>query len=219
MSRSLKLGFVTLSVGSLVALACITGCSADPNHLDMNEDEQKAGDGDEGGLECTEKPETRAYVGFGKTDLNADRANEGKNLNRARVKPYSVLASEYKRVLGAEPAALKGAASAFGDAKPRWMDDEQSGSLEIDAMFDVAFDGCITLTKAGGEYGAAPNEETAKSNCTALANRFWNKAPSEEALTACTTYATTGLEKEPDPRRRWAYVCASVLTSSQFLTY
>jgi hypothetical protein len=64
-----------------------------------------------------------------------------------------------------------------------------------------------------------PTEESAATMCSALMRKAWSKTPSPEEITACTTLATTKLAAEPDARRRWAYVCASVLSSSQFLTF
>ena len=52
-----------------------------------------------------------------------------------------------------------------------------------------------------------------------MARKFWNKTPAPQEIQACVDVATTGAAKEPDARRKWAYACASVMTSAGFLTY
>src|SRR5690606_17057388 len=121
--------------------------------------------------------------------LNADRANEAMGLNRARVKPYSVMAGEFTRALGAAPSSLAGAASTFGDAKPRWFEEPRSGALELDAVFRVAFQGCLEFTKTAPEYAAAPTEETASANCGAFIRKFWSTPAAPDELETCGGYA------------------------------
>jgi len=55
--------------------------------------------------------------------------------------------------------------------------------------------------------------------CGALMRKAWSKTAAPRRIASCTTLATTKLATEPDARRRWAYVCASILSSSQFLTF
>jgi hypothetical protein len=45
------------------------------------------------------------------------------------------------------------------------------------------------------------------------------RSPTPAEAAACVDLATGKLSTEPDPRRRWSYVCASVLSSSNFLTF
>jgi hypothetical protein len=215
-----------VTLATAFALASSIGCSsgdapgAGDDELDGNGNKDGTGaDGENGAVECTNKPASRAYVGFGKTDLVADRPNEATGMNRARVKPFSVLAGEYTRTIGAAPASLAGSASTFGDAKTRWFEESSSGALELDQTFRVSFQGCLEFTKSAAEYGAAPTDDTAKKNCTTLIRKFWSADGASDEIEACTQYAMTGSAKENNPRRRWAYVCASVLSSSRFLTF
>lgn len=206
--------------GALASFALLAGCSS-PAYLDLGDDGLGTEGDDVGGnpLECNSREERRAYVGFGETELTSDRVNEAHNLNRARVKPYAVLAGEFKRALGATPSSLAGAASTFGEAKARWLEEPRSGALELDALFRVSFQGCLDVTAEGNLYAAMPDEVSAEKNCGEFIRKFWSQDATAEALEACTTYATTALAKEKEPRRRWAYVCASVLTSAPFLSY
>jgi hypothetical protein len=49
--------------------------------------------------------------------------------------------------------------------------------------------------------------------------QYWDRAATPDEISACTTLAVTGLANEAEPHRRWAYVCAAVLTSDAFLTF
>jgi hypothetical protein len=49
--------------------------------------------------------------------------------------------------------------------------------------------------------------------------KAWSKTPAPEEITACTDLAVTKLAAEKDVHRRWSYVCSSILSSSQFLTF
>jgi hypothetical protein len=52
-----------------------------------------------------------------------------------------------------------------------------------------------------------------------MAQKFWSRAPSTGELSACVKTAVEDTTTETNPRRRWAYTCAGVMTSAGFLTY
>lgn len=158
-------------------------------------------------------------TGFDGQDLFASRATTAAGMDRGRVKPFTALVTEYKRVLGVTPASLAGAAATFGAAEPRWSEEPASGAVALQTAFAVAFDGCLEYTKAPSEFAAAPDAASATKECSAMARKFWSKTPKPEEITACVTAATTGTADEPVARRKWAYACAAVLTSAGFLTY
>jgi hypothetical protein len=172
-----------------------------------------------GALECTAKPDGRSYLLFDGSKLESTRANENVGVNRARLKPFTVLSGEYQRVLGLVPASLADAAGSFDDAPARWFSETEHSGVSLNAVFDISFDGCLQYTKTAADYATAPTDATATTVCTALMRKAWSKTPAPEEIASCTTLATTKLGAEPDARRRWAYVCASVLSSSQFLTF
>lgn len=215
-------GLVTLLV------ACASAACGDPSSLGDGVDDPNGGaaggggaggDGTNTGATCDVKPTGRAYTGFGKTALVTDRANENLGVNRARVKPYGVLAGEYQRTLGATPASLASEADTFGEPGARWYEEAALNAVSMATAFDVAFEGCLTYTKDAPDYAAAPTDQTASATCTAMMNKFWDMTPSPDQIASCSKFATTGLAKEPDARRKWSYVCASVLTSTRFLTF
>ena len=66
---------------------------------------------------------------------------------------------------------------------------------------------------------AAPTAASAQTACAAMAQKFWSKTPSPTEIQSCVDVAVIGAAAEPDGSRKWAYACASVLTSAGFLSY
>lgn len=170
-------------------------------------------------LECTVKPEGRSYVLFDGTKLEMTRVNENIGVNRARLKPFAVLQGEYQRVLGLVPASLAASAGSFDDPPARWFEEAQHSGVSLNAIFDISFDGCLAYTKTAPEYAAAPTAQSAAQVCGALMRKAWSRTASPDEITSCTNLAMNKLAAEPDARRRWTYVCSSILSSSQFLTF
>jgi hypothetical protein len=161
---------------------------------------------------------SRTYAGFDSTQLHADRLVARVGIDRSRIKPFSALSDEYTRVLGAAPATLAGSGPTFGQVPKNWYEEPQSNAVALQTAYSIAFDGCITYT-AKPEFDATPDATNAPVQCSAMARKFWSKTPSPQEIQACVDVATTGAAAEPQPRRKWAYACASVLTSAGFLTY
>ncbi len=213
----------------LVGALSVGGCSADPDSLgDGSGDDQGGGAGAGGGgagggggaaAQCLQTPTGKGYVGFGGTKLEADRLVEPMGANRARFKPYEVLGGEYTRALGTAPASLASNADTFGTAPARWYEESQGGAVILSTAFDVAFEGCLKFTATDPAFAAAPDGTSAPAQCTTMMRKFWSKDAQPDEISACASYATTGLAKEKDPRRQWAYVCSAVMTSTRFLTF
>jgi hypothetical protein len=157
------------------------------------------------------------HLGFDKVDLVADRPMGAFGANRARVKPFTALTSEFKRALGAAPAGLAGNAGAYGELSPRWYSEPVSGAVSEYTTYTLAFGGCFdTMTDA--KYKQNPTASSAASECAAMQRKFWQRAPAPEQIKACSDLAL-GLTSESDPRRRWAHACAAVLSSAGFTTF
>ncbi len=216
-TRSAMIGLAVLGI-ALVA------CTEDANSLTgsrerPNEPGEPEGEGTPAALQCTEKPEGRSYVLFDGMRLEGTRANENVGVNRARFKPYVVLAGEYQRVLGVVPPSLATAGASFDDPPARWYDEAAHSGVSLNAQFDISFEACREHVKAPAEFGQAPNEGSAKTFCSSLMRKAWSKTAQPPEVDGCVQLATKKLESEPDARRRWAYVCASILSSSHFLTF
>lgn len=170
-------------------------------------------------LQCTEKPEGKSYVNFDTNKLEDTRVNENVGVNRARLKPYGVLAGEYQRVLGAVPASLAGSAGSFDEPPPRWYEEAAHSGISLNAFYGISFEGCLAYAKTQPDLAAAPTAESAKAQCTKLMRKAWSRSPSPEETGSCEKLAMEKLGTEANTQRRWAYVCASILSSSQFLTF
>lgn len=161
----------------------------------------------------------KTFAGFEGENLVADRVVANAGVDRGRMKPYDALAAEYARVLGTTPASLAGAADTFGKPEPRWYDEPAVGGVVLQTAYKIAFDGCLTYTQAPAEYAVAPTAATADAKCAQMARAFWSRTPSPAQIAACSDVALVGAAAETNPRRRWAYACASVLSAAGFMTY
>ena len=159
------------------------------------------------------------FASFDGKSLIADRVVANVGVDRGRFKPYDALAAEYNRVLGNTPASLAAAADTFGKSDPRWYDEPLAGGVVLQTAYSIAFDGCLTYTATGTDYAAAPTATTAATRCAAMARTFWSRTASPDQTAACVDVAVNGAASVTDSRKRWAYACASVLSSAAFLTY
>ena len=139
--------------------------------------------------------------------------------DRGRIKPYSALRGEYERTLGLAPASLEGAAASFGRPPERFSSEPGASAIQVFSAYRVAFDGCLDFVEKDVVYAKAPTDGTAKTQCNALTRKFWSRAATEEELKACTDVALVDSVSETEPKRRWAYTCATLLSSAPFLTY
>jgi len=205
----------------VILLSFLTGCfgsiDLDGNGDHGSDPDDNVTDVDKDGDDST--PKGVSHKGFGGRDLTSDRAKAPFNSDRVRLKPFSALRGEYPRVLGTTPASLNGAADTFADASPPWYIEPGASGQTAYAAFAVAFEGCLSYVQNGAAYAAAPTADTAATECSNFAMKFWSRAASNEERAECVAAATTDSTTETNVRRRWAYVCASVLTSSGFLAY
>ncbi len=161
----------------------------------------------------------KKYSGFAMTDLVGDRIDADMGVDRSRVKPFSSLAGEYTRVLGAQPGLIAGLGTTFGESAARWNVEPQSSAVSLYTAYRVAFQGCLTLTATANAYSAAPTDATARTECGNFAQKFWSRPADNAELDACVKATVADTTPETNLRRRWAYGCASVLTSAGFLSY
>jgi hypothetical protein len=110
-------------------------------------------------------------------------------------------------------------AATFGDDPPRWFSEPQMSAVTLYSAFQVAYQGCQTLTSTDVAFADAPTADTANAQCAEWANRFWNRTASADEVAACVQVATQDTQSVSGARLRWAYTCASLLTSAGFLSY
>jgi hypothetical protein len=160
-----------------------------------------------------------SYIGFAGNDLTADRLDENAGVDRDVLKPYSALLGEYPRSLGNTPSLLAPMASTFATPPARWFAVQQSNAISLYAALRISFQGCLTLTANDAQYTTAPDGNSAVSTCSQWEQTFWNRTPSNDEVAVCADLAVNQTTTESDPSRRWAYTCAAVLSSAQFLGY
>ncbi|HEY1087983.1 MAG TPA: hypothetical protein VGE37_09820, partial [Archangium sp.] len=148
-----------------------------------------------------------------------DRREAEVGLERARTKPYSALATEYPRVLGNTPELLAQSESTFGLTPARWYPKSDPSAVSLYQAYRIAFQGCLTLTATGASFAQLPTVESATSQCSAWAGKFWSRTAMGPEIEACARIVGVYSSSETNVRRRWAHGCASVLTSSDFLTF
>ena len=170
-------------------------------------------------LECTVAPQGRTYKGFDGAAREATRINENAGINRARIKPYSAMSEEYARVLGAVPASLATQADSFTSAPARWYEEPQATGVGLATLYGVGFEGGLAYAKSDAKFGLAPTAQSAPVECAAFMSKAWMRTPIPAEIQECVTFATTGLSKETNPQRKWAYVFASILSATRFITY
>ncbi len=159
-----------------------------------------------------------SYVGFGGTQLVVGRSDEEEGFDRDRVKPLSALRGEYARVLGSTPDTIDTVANTFGTTPPRWYAEPQASAVSLFSNFRIAFAGCVPLTDNTG-FDAVPDATQARVNCANWATLFWSRAAQPDELDACVDTIVNKTGDESSIRLKWAYGCATVLTSAGFLSY
>lgn len=214
-----------LLVFAAVSALSAVACAEDPNSLTGGRGRGTPGgdddnpEGTSAALECTDAPVGRSYALFDGSKLESSRHNENVGVNRARVKPFASMEKEFQRVLGVVPPSLKGAAGSFDVPAARWYGEAEYSAVSLHAMSEIAFEGCLAYTKTSPAFAAAPTDDSARAECSKLMRKAWSRSPSPEEIAGCADLATKTLADEKDVGRRWAYACASVLSSSQFLTF
>lgn len=220
-----------LLLGAAAATLMVVGCDGEAGELEGRGNRNPNGD-----PSATEPPKPLTcidkqtqYKGFGGIQLESDRPLAEVGLDRTRVKPYAMLVDEYKRVLGVTPSVLAESGPTFGEAPDRWLTEPSPTAVALYQAYRVAFEGCLAYTKTDAKYAAAPTTATATAECTAMERKFWSQTPIPAEIQACVTVAVTDstMEQQPggqpakatDPRRRWAYACASVLTAPGFVMF
>ena len=121
-------------------------------------------------------------------------------------------------MLGTTPALLASLSNTFGATPPRWYIEPESNAVSLFSSMRVAFVGCLNLT-ATAEFDVMPDPVNARARCADFSHKFWSRAAEPEELDSCVALVTTKTTGETQPRRKWAYACASVLSSASFLTY
>lgn len=190
---------------------------------------------------CGSQPGGRAFIGLGGEHLEVGRKDQAAFTDFHR--PYRNLLLNGSWTVTRDVAASIGAASGIGSTLPEhrapgtggsfgvvpanWYDESTVGPFAIYVTFNFAFKVCLASFAApsganrAGWYEHvtfAPTPERATAFCTRTMQNAWSRAPTTEEVSSCVDLALD-LEEEPTPQRRWAYVCASIVSSTNWLAY
>ncbi len=168
------------------------------------------------GTTCNDK--AKSYIGIGGKELKDTRQPGQAGIDRARTKSYEVLLAEFPRVIGVSPPSMATLGPTLGQAANHWYVEARPSAVGLNSTLQAAFEGCLVYTAKDPQFSAAPTEASAKMSCMAMARKFWSRTVSESDVQGCVDVATVDSAKE-STNRRWAYACASLLTSTPFLAY
>lgn len=199
-----------IALASAVVWAAVGAALALPTALSQEGSEDDFGDG----ARCASRL-SLAILGKSPTDELLAAADPQALVGAMLAEPafMSRFARYANSALNEEPGLSPAEDSTF------WYEEPSASANTLYASFTVAYQGCLELTATGTAYAAAPTEATATTICTDLGRQFWSRTPSAEEVAPCVEYAVSETAGEPDPRRRWAYTCASVLSAAGFLSY
>jgi hypothetical protein len=198
---------------SLLATACIGEIGGSGG-----DDDTGSGSGSGSGEPVT-CDQARTYLGFDGKALTDDRPQIAAYTDRIRMKPFAVLASEYNRALGLSAFNTAIYAGTFGKSPARWFDEPAASAATLQAAFALAYDGCTQSTASGGDFQMAPTATIADRLCRDFARKAWQREATDDEASTCATFAVSQTNAADAPAKRWAYTCAAVLASSDFLAY
>lgn len=235
----MKASTFLFAIPVFVALAACSGGSdeltggLDPNNPNNPSDPNNPGTNPPGTNPNPNSPEKTCaetqtgYVGLGGIALHGTRAEAVAGVDRDRFKPFSSLSGEFRRVMRLTTAPnLQSSAATFGEAPARFYAEPKATAVNLFEAYQVAFRLC-EANNTGGTYATAPSDATARTECTNWERKYWSRTPTPAEIDACVKVAVTDSvtenpatgARQTTPVRRWAYACASVLTSAGFLTY
>lgn len=186
---------------------------------------------------CTSAPSGRGYRGLAGEVLEEGRPDVAPLVNNHRPfrnnkdpnsNNWSVI-TETARALGTtstnDPELTNpGVGAAFGAVPSSWYQESEVGAFAVYVTFQYAFTACTrafgttnaTLKAGWFEHTAfAPTPQRAEAFCSRTMRAAWTRAPTASELAPCVDLAMT--LDEPDVKKRWALVCASVFASPNFL--
>lgn len=162
----------------------------------------------------------RRYKGFGNSELSAGRVTEVPlEMDRFRIKSLQSLSAEFARVVGTVPLSLAANQATFIDPGPRWFVEPLASGVTLFTVYRVAFEAGLKFVDGNPDMVANLAEPTVTEVCRNFAITAWQKQPTEAQVASCAKLALIDTAPEPDPKARWAYALASILTSTEFINY
>jgi len=162
----------------------------------------------------------KKYPGLGGKELSSGRLEEVPSLgDRARIKPYSALTGEFARVLNVTPNSLTANAATFSAPADRWYVEPALNGVNVFTAYRAAYEAALTYANSNAMLATPPTEESAAGACAMIAEKAWNRPPSDQEIDACKKVAVTDTSSVGDTKNRWAYAIAAVLVATGFMSY
>lgn len=184
----------------------------------------------------------RSYTALDGTKLEASRANSASGLDARHTRTWERTddwGADMNEKLGYYLASIDVARGAMVPVRSTgglefWYANPPMGALELYSQFRLGFLMCaklltsppdpsqrdaFVLSPTNGsvlaDFTAAPTAESAPRRCESMMRRFWKLVPTPEQIAACAQFAVDDTaDLASTPAERWAYVCASLLTST-----
>jgi hypothetical protein len=183
-------------------------------------DPNKSGDDGKPLMLTCDVTANKKYPGLGKKELTIGRLEEVPSLgDRARIKPYSALTGEFVRVLNGTPNSLTANAATFNAPGDRWYVEPALNGVNVFTAYRAAYEAALTYVNSNAMLATAPTDESAREACAMIAEKAWNRTPSDQEIDACKKVAMTDTSSVGDTRKRWAYAIAAVLVATGFMSY
>ncbi len=186
---------------------------------------------------CMDAPSGRGYRGLAGEPLEAGRSDAAPLVDNHRPfrstkdpnSPNWSVITEIARSLGTssmgDPELTNaGVGAAFGVTPSSWYEESEVGAFAVYVTLQYATRACerafattsASLKSGWFEHTAfPPTPARAEAFCSRTMRAAWLRAPNAGELAACSELALT--LDEPDVKKRWALVCASVFASPNFL--
>lgn len=176
---------------------------------------------------CDGEARGRRYLGFDGVPLDGDRLPLAAGQDLARIRDGSDLGNffESRGIPGAR--VTDSVVQTFGVVPEHWYANTQASFASVYAAYAMAFHGCLEKTLrpvnyhpfGHADFASSPDATSAPRQCQVMARLLWKREMNADELVACVDYASEVQTLEPDVKRQWAYLCASVAGAASFLVF
>lgn len=176
---------------------------------------------------CNGASTGRSYTGFDGEALDGDRLPLAAGQDLKRVRDGSDLGAFFDS-RGIAAARIDGSVvQTFGVTPEHWFANSQASFASVYAAYAIAFHGCLEKTLrpvnyhpfGHADFATSPTQTSAPRQCQVMAKLLWKREMNTEELAGCVDYALEVPTLEPQVKRQWAYLCASVAGAASFLIY
>ncbi len=175
---------------------------------------------------CEGAPPARTFTGLDGLPLERDRVNAAADLDQRRTRSWENLdayGGDLNQQLGYYRATEGLLERATAPLRPDfWYLEADMGALELYSQFRVGFMACERMVAdphgtplfSLPSFASAPSTDTADGPCRYMMRQFWKTEPTAQQVQACADFAVNETSDLPTVSKRWALVCAALLSST-----